>query len=253
MDTSSTTNGPSRGQTLKILWYLLNEIHIVIHWPDCYGEKQFDEAPLELGWGESTDLGMFVHRKQGLFLSVYVDDIKIAGKKQNMAPMWKKLNLKNQRHFLNMYIWDVVNVNANQMKQSLNDIQRCLNHVFLLEQLKKLPRWEKPQKQKRGSYDVEGHARKCVERYCELANKKVEQFYKASSPCFDDHQFKQEELESVGELSEVCSQIVSKRLYLARIGRPDILWSVNKLARSVTKRTQACDMRLARLISYIVM
>ena len=29
---------------------------------------------------------MFVHRKQGLFLSVYVDDNKMAGKKQIMAP-----------------------------------------------------------------------------------------------------------------------------------------------------------------------
>ena len=38
---------------------------------------------------------------------------------------------------------------------------------------------------------------------------------------------------------------------MARLGRPDILWSVNKLARSVTKWTQACDRRLARLISYI--
>ena len=37
----------------------------------------------------------------------------------------------------------------------------------------------------------------------------------------------------------------------ARIGRPDILWSVNKLARAITKWTQACDRRLARLISYI--
>ena len=34
---------------------------------------------------------MFVHRKQGLFLSEYVDDIRMAGKKWNMAPMWKKL------------------------------------------------------------------------------------------------------------------------------------------------------------------
>ena len=33
--------------------------------------------------------------------------------------------------------------------------------------------------------------------------------------------------------------------------KPDILWSVNKLARSVTKWTQACDRRLARLISDI--
>ena len=66
-----------------------------------------------------------------------------------------------------------------------------------------------------------------------------------------DHQIKKEELENKGELPEVCSHIVLKCLYLARIGRPDILWSVNKLALSVTKWTQACDRRLARLTSYI--
>ena len=53
------------------------------------------------------------------------------------------------------------------------------------------------------------------------------------------------------EKAKVRSQIVSKCLYLARIGRPDILRSVNKLARAVTKWTRACDRRLARLISYI--
>ena len=37
---------------------------------------------------------------------------------------------------------------------------------------------------------------------------------------------------------------------MARIGRPDILWSVNKLARSVTTWTQACDRRLARRLSF---
>ena len=62
---------------------------------------------------------------------------------------------------------------------------------------------------------------------------------------------KQEELESVEEWSEVCSQIVLKCLYLARFGRHDILWSVNKLARSVKKWIPACDRRLAKLISYI--
>ena len=36
-----------------------------------------------------------------------------------------------------------------------------------------------------------------------------------------------------------------------RIGRPDILWSLNKLARASTKWTRACDKRLARLISKI--
>ena len=34
---------------------------------------------------------LFVHRKQGLFLTPYVDDIKMTGKKQTMALMWKKL------------------------------------------------------------------------------------------------------------------------------------------------------------------
>ena len=42
-----------------------------------------------------------------------------------------------------------------------------------------------------------------------------------------------------------------RRMYLARIGRPDIPWSVNKLARAVTKWTRACDNRLAHLISQI--
>ena len=43
---------------------------------------------------------------------------------------------------------------------------------------------------------------------------KVEQLYKLSHPCLDDHEFKQEEPESVGELAEVCSPIVLKCLYL---------------------------------------
>ena len=60
-----------------------------------------------------------------------------------------------------------------------------------------------------------------------------------------------EELKSVGGLSQVCSQIVLKCLYLARIGRLDILWLVNKLARSITKLTKACDKRLSCLVPYI--
>ena len=93
--------------------------------------------------------------------------------------------------------------------------------------------------------------KKCVARYCELANNTTPQVYKVSTPCIDDHQFKEEEMNFVGELSNTCSQIVLKCLYLARIGRPDILWSVNKLERSITKWTKVCDKRLNRLTSYI--
>ena len=69
-----------------------------------------------------------------------------------------------------------------------------------------------------------GHAKKCVEQYCELANKTTQQLYKVSTPCIDDHHFKEEEPKSVGELLNTCSQIVLECLYLARIGRPDILY-----------------------------
>ena len=100
-------------------------------------------------------------------------------------------------------------------------------------------------------YDVEGHGKKRVERYCELANKTTQQIYKVSTPCIDDHHFKEEEMKSVGELSKVCSQIVLKCWNVARIRRPDILRSVNKLARSIKKWTNASDKRLSRLISYI--
>ena len=60
------------------------------------------------------------------------------------------------------------------------------------------------------SYDMEGHAKKCVERCCELANKTTQQFFKVLTPCIDDHQFKEEEMESVGELLKVwteCSEM----------------------------------------------
>ena len=72
-----------------------------------------------------------------------------------------------------------------------------------------------------------------------------------SIPCFDDRHFKEEELKCIGKFSNTCSQIFLKCLYLARIGRPDILWSVNKLARSITKWAKTCDKRLNRLISHI--
>ena len=54
--------------------------------------------------------------------------------------------------------------------------------------------------------------------------RRLSNFTKVSTPCIDDHHFKEEETKSVGELSNTCSQIVLKCLYLERLGRPDILW-----------------------------
>ena len=88
-------------------------------------------------------------------------------------------------------------------------------------------------------------------KFCEFANTSTHQWYKVATSCIDDHQFKEEEIGSVGKFSKVCAQIVLKCMYLARIGRRDILWSVNKLARAITKWTRACDKRLTGVISHI--
>ena len=56
-------------------------------------ERQFEKILLKHGWEKIPNWEcLFVHREKGLFLSVYVDDIKLAGKKQNLDPMWKVLN-----------------------------------------------------------------------------------------------------------------------------------------------------------------
>ena len=56
-------------------------------------ERQFEKILLKHDWEKIPNWEcLFVHREKGLFLSVYVDDIKLAGKKQNLDPMWKLLN-----------------------------------------------------------------------------------------------------------------------------------------------------------------
>ena len=56
-------------------------------------ERQFEKIQLKYGWEKIPNWEcLFVHREKGLFLSVYADDIKLAGKKQNIDLMWKALN-----------------------------------------------------------------------------------------------------------------------------------------------------------------
>ena len=218
-------------------------------------ERQFEKILLQHGWEKVPNCEcFFVHRQKGLFLSVYVDDIKLAGKKQNIDPMWKLLNkevdLREPTSFLHHVCLGCTQRQCEISKDIVDNYRTMLESRISAGATEKLPcsgnlsisSW---------SYEKEGHAKKCVERYCELANRTTQQLYKVSTPCIDDHQFDEEEMKSVGELPQVCSQMVLKCFNLARIGRPDILWSVNKFARSITKWTKACDKRLNRLISYI--
>ena len=83
-------------------------------------------------------------------------------------------------------------------------------------------------------YSMSGHCEKCVEKYCELAKVSALSLKKVATPCLSDHQIPVDELTVKGRLASVCSRIVLKILFFARIARPGLLSSVNMLAREVT-------------------
>ena len=233
-------------------------------------ERQIEKVLLEHGCEKVLNWEcLFVNRTRGLFLSVYVDDIKLAGKTENIEPTWttimKDVDLGEPTSFLEHVHLGCTQreckpnqtyVGCTQREYISKDIVKNFRSMFDSRNSagakEKLPTRAsgKPDAEtiSSWSYDMEGHAKKCVERYSELANKTTQQLNKVATPCMDDHQCKEEEHESVGEWSTVCSQFVLKCLYLARIERHD---KINKLARAFTKWTKSCDKRVARLISYI--
>ena len=101
----------------------------------------------------------------------------MAGREQNLSPMWKKL----------MKLVDLGEPTSFLDRENLGCAQReCKPNEIIIDQYKemfesrtsagateKLPGWDKPHaKTVVWSYDMEGDAQKCVETYCELANKK---------------------------------------------------------------------------------
>ena len=137
------------------------------------------------------------------------NDIKLAGKKQNIDPMWKVLNkefdLGEPTSFLDHVFLGCTQRQCEISKDIVDNNRTMFESRISAVRSEKLP-FTQNLRISSWSYDMEGHTKKCVERYCELANKSTQQLYKVSAPCIDDHHFKEEELKSVGELSHVCSQ-----------------------------------------------
>ena len=79
LETSTETQ--MAGPAWKTQWFLLCEICMVIFWQDYYGKH---------GWGKVPTWRMLISNpRKRRCLAVYVDDLKLAGKKHNVDPMWK--------------------------------------------------------------------------------------------------------------------------------------------------------------------
>ena len=108
-------------------------------------ERQCEKVLSKYGWEIVSNWEcLFAHREKGLFLSVYVDDIKLAGRKQNLDPIWKVLNqevvLGEPTSFLDhVYL----GCTQRQCEISKDIVDNCRNMFesqnFRSEQLEKLP------------------------------------------------------------------------------------------------------------------
>ena len=81
---------------------------------------------------------------------------------------------ENQHHSLTFFIWVALNETVNQAKILWTITGICSNPGCQLA-VKKLLYSEKIEAYtiSSWSYDMEGHSKKCVERYCELPNKDI--------------------------------------------------------------------------------
>ena len=175
-------------------------------------ERQFEKILVKHGWEKVPCL--FVHREKGLFSFICV--CGLAGKKQHIDPMWKVLNeeieLGEPTSFFDHVCLGCTQRQCEISKDTVDNYRTLFESRISAGETEKLP-YSENFRFSSWSYDMAGHAKKCVERYCELANKTTQQLYKVSTPCIDDHHFKEEEMKFVGELSKVCSQIVLNCLY----------------------------------------
>ena len=142
-------------------------------------------------------ISLFVHRDKGLFSSVYVDDINLAGKKQNIDPMWKVLNqevdLGEPTSFL-----DHVDLGCTQRQFEIsNDICGqlqipCLTPEFPPEQLKNCHA-RKICVFLRGLMTWRVMPRNVWNDIVYWQTRRLNNSTKVSTPCIDDHHFKEEE------------------------------------------------------------
>ena len=95
------------------------------------------------------NVSLFIVRKDYSYLCMWMTSNWL-GKKHNIDPMWKVLN----------------------KEVDLGEPTSFLDHVYLGVRSEKPP-FPQNLRVSSWSYDLEGHAKKCVERHCELAGKQT--------------------------------------------------------------------------------
>ena len=98
---------------------------------------------------------------------------KLAGKRQNVNPMWKVLNKEvdlGEPSFLHHVYLVCTQRQCEKSKENVDEYRTMFESRISAGATEKSPCLENLNISS-WSYDMDGHAKKYVERYCELANK----------------------------------------------------------------------------------
>ena len=159
-------------------WSSMEDPVVLLEW-HLYGhplagllwERQFEKVLLKYGWEEVPNWeSLFGNR-------VHVDDIKLAGKTQNIGPTWnmlmKDVDLVEPTSFLDHVYLGCIQRECQISKDVVDNYRSMFESRISAGATQKLPEREAtgnlmPNTISSWSYDMEGHAKKCVERF-ELA------------------------------------------------------------------------------------
>ena len=123
---------------------------------------------MQHGWEKVSNWEcLFVHLEKGLFLSVFVDDIKLAGKKQNIDPMWKvpnkEVDLGEPTSFFDHVYLVCTQRQCEISKDIVDNCRAMFESRISAVGTEKLP-YSENFRISSWSDDMEGHAKKCVKR-----------------------------------------------------------------------------------------
>ena len=218
-------------------------------------ERQFEEILLELEW-ESTKLDMYVCSSKTMIFSVFVDDMKMDGKKTEYCSRVEEMNEHVVPDEPTLFL-DHVYLGWTQRECKPNEIivteytKMSETHIFCWSNWKIAREGKTSRKNSRvGLMTWKDMLKNALRDVANWRTKKDRTVIQSLKSLLGWSPF-QERRTWISWRTITSMLIFLKCLYLARIGRPDILWSVNKLARAVTKWTHACDRRLTNLISLI--
>ena len=165
-------------------------------------------------------MGVFVLNCFLQVLSVYVDDLTLAGESSKHEGFWKTL------------------------KQHIN-LDPPTEFGRVLGRDHRLVQFEEPRAL---TLECSDFACQCVSLYEEISGIKAKPF---RTPNCDEGSLIASNDETRGQLSSIAARLVMKLMWLCRIGRPDIMIGVVQCAKHVTCWSLNDDKRVQRIVGYL--